>query len=200
MVDFRAHYWIVGGDGSQAYSSAINGYVPASDPGFAAYVGPGSILNEAELWKALASNGVVYPDWMFNGTTFSQPTPTTYTKAQLAAYAADARFRRTIVGIKVTSISSSSYFASDTASRNSIDATYAYMIEAPTATVQWKMMDNSFVTLDKPKTTTVMKDMASFAQSCYTCESTTVTSINGGTITTLAQVDSAFAAVSNVFP
>ena len=40
--------------------------------------------------------------------------------------------------------------------------------------------------------------MATFVQACFTCESTTLASINGGTITGLAAIDAAYAAVSNV--
>jgi hypothetical protein len=40
--------------------------------------------------------------------------------------------------------------------------------------------------------------MATFVQACFTCESNTLTAINGGSITTLAQIDAAFAAISNV--
>jgi hypothetical protein len=42
--------------------------------------------------------------------------------------------------------------------------------------------------------------MATFVQSCFTCESNTATGITGGSITTHAQVDAAFAAISNTFP
>jgi hypothetical protein len=37
-------------------------------------------------------------------------------------------------------------------------------------------------------------------QTCFSCESTTLAGITGGTITSLAQIDAAFAAISNVLP
>lgn len=180
-------YWLA--TDKRVYSGVTEKIVTDTDPAYVAWVGAG---HQAIPWPIdlpgnqtnQAMQDVLTPYGMF---------------VDLKYYAADARFRRTIVGIKVTSISNA-FFASDTAARNSIDAAYAYMVEAPTATVQWKMMDATFVTLDKAKCTTVMKDMAKFTQDCYACESSTVSAITGGTITTRTQVDSAFAAVSNVFP
>ena len=64
----------------------------------------------------------------------------------------------------------------------------------------WKMSDGSFIKLTAAQLATVLQDMATFVQSCFTCESTTVASINSGSITTLAAIDSAYAAISNVFP
>jgi hypothetical protein len=62
------------------------------------------------------------------------------------------------------------------------------------------MSDGSFVTLSKGSIATLMNNMASFVQNCYTCEYNTVDAITAGTITDRAGVDAAFAAVSNTFP
>ena len=45
-----------------------------------------------------------------------------------------------------------------------------------------------------------VQKMATFVQSCFSCESTLSAGITDGSITTLAQIDAAFAAISNVFP
>lgn len=118
----------------------------------------------------------------------------------LAYYAADARWRRQVSGVKVTSFNPNAYFASDPVSRNTVASAYDYALANPSNVVNWKMSDGTFVPMDKNKITTLMNDMASYVQSCYTCENDIVTSITGGSITTRAQVDSAFAAISNVFP
>jgi len=51
-------YWIVAGDESRAFSSAVGNYVPAGDATFAAWKADGTvptrILNEAELGEVLA--------------------------------------------------------------------------------------------------------------------------------------------------
>jgi hypothetical protein len=62
------------------------------------------------------------------------------------------------------------------------------------------MSDGSFITVDQAKLTTMANDIAGFVQACFTCEANTVTSINGGSITTTAEIDAAFAAISNVYP
>jgi hypothetical protein len=117
----------------------------------------------------------------------------------LKAYTADARWRRRNAGIKVTSLSSA-LFLSDEPSVNDINSSYNYGQANPAATFHWKMADGSFTTLNATQITTLHNDILNYVQSCYACESTTIASINGGTITTRAQVDSVFAAVTNVFP
>jgi hypothetical protein len=42
--------------------------------------------------------------------------------------------------------------------------------------------------------------MATFVQSCFTCESANLTAITGGTVVDLAAIDAAYAAISNTFP
>jgi hypothetical protein len=62
------------------------------------------------------------------------------------------------------------------------------------------MSDGSFVQLNNTQIATVNNDITDFVQKCFNCESTTLTGIDGGTITTMAQIDSAYAAISNVYP
>jgi hypothetical protein len=54
--------------------------------------------------------------------------------------------------------------------------------------------------LDEPGLAHILQEMATFVQSCFSCESNTLSDINGGTITTMAEIDAAFAAISNVLP
>ena len=118
----------------------------------------------------------------------------------LIAYTANARYNHASGGVVVTSLGGSVPFLSDPQSRNTVNSAYDYMILKGTGTVQWKLSDGTFVTLDKTKVTTLMNDMAGFVQSCFATEASTMASIGGGTITTQAQIDAAFAAISNVFP
>lgn len=63
-MDYSAKnwYWIVGGDESRVYSSAIGGYLPADDAGYLAWLAGGGvatrILNEDELAEVLANASV----------------------------------------------------------------------------------------------------------------------------------------------
>jgi hypothetical protein len=119
----------------------------------------------------------------------------------LAAYAAYVRYSYASGGIIVTSLGGSVPFLTDPVSRNTVNSAWDYLNAKGTGnSIQWKMSDGSFITLSTTQMNTLMNDMSVFVQSCFTCESTTVAGITGGTITTRAQVDAAFAAISNVFP
>jgi hypothetical protein len=62
------------------------------------------------------------------------------------------------------------------------------------------MSDGSFVTLDGAQITTLMNSVAAFVQACFDCESNNQAAIGAGSLTTLQQIDDAFAAISNVYP
>jgi hypothetical protein len=199
-VDATNWYWIVGGSSTQVYSSKSNTYVPLTDANYVAWTGAGNVASpiavEADIWPCVSA---FMPAWLFNGTTFSQPTPTTYTKAQLATYSANARYNHAYGGVIITSLSPVE-FMTDVVSRNTINSAYDYLNVNTAATVHWKMSDGSFVLLDHTKMTTLNNDVSNFVQSCFTCESNTLASINSGSITTTAAIDSAYAAISNTFP
>jgi hypothetical protein len=204
MIDVRNNYWIIGGSATDVYSSATNTMVPVGDQGYVDWCKgnfASSIANEAELADVLRAHGSQLPAWIFNASdTFIQPTPTTYSMAQLAAYSADARYRRASAGVKITTISSST-FLSDPVSRNTVNSAYDYsQAQGGSWSINWKMSDGSFVTLSKGSISTLMNNMAGFVQACFTCENNNLTAINAGTMTTLAQIDAAYAAVSNTFP
>ena len=197
------NYWIIADSTTDVYAGATNTMVPVADQTYQDWLVTGTpvpIGSEAELSAVIQSYGLL-PAWLFAATdTFIQPTPTTYTMGQLAAYTAAARYDHAGGGVVVTSLGGPVPFLSDPVSRNTINSAYDFMILKGSGTVQWKLSDGTFITLDKTKITTLMNDVATFVQSCFSCESTTVTNINSGSITTTAAIDAAFAAVSNVFP
>jgi hypothetical protein len=197
-------YWFVGGDQVNVYASKRNIYVDSTtDTDYQAWVGiiggPAiSIGTEAEIWPSLQAQAVL-PDWMFDGTTFSQPADGVYTKTQLSAYSANARYAHASGGVIISSLSPVS-FLSDPVSRNTMASALDYVTAHSGTIVQWKMSDGTFIAVDHTALTTMVNDVAGFVQGCFTCESNTAASINAGTITTLAAIDSAYAAISNVFP
>jgi Domain of unknown function (DUF4376) len=113
----------------------------------------------------------------------------------LKYYAADARWRRQTGGITVAGLN----YRTDRVSSNERNNAYNYAQANPGATFKWKLPDGTFATLDQAALTHVTMSESAFVQNCFTCENNTVASIIGGTITTRAQVDAAFAAISNVF-
>lgn len=114
----------------------------------------------------------------------------------LTYYAADARYRHASGGVTI----GGKPYLTDPVSRNTVASAHDYAVANPGHITDWKIADGTFIKLDEPGLAHVLQQMATFVQSCFTCESNTATAISGGSITTRAQVDSAFAAISNVFP
>jgi hypothetical protein len=203
LINIADHYWIIGGSTTDVYSSKTNTRVLTNDPAYVEWTGglaASPIASEAELATVLQAMGSQLPAWLWNAPSFIQPTPTTYSKPQLAAYNADARYRKASGGIKVTSLGGAVPFLTDPQSRNTVNSAYQYAVANPAHVTDWKMTDGSFVKLNLTQLTTLNNDMTTFVQSCFTCESTTLTSINGGSVTTLTQIDTAFSAISSTFP
>ena len=202
MIYITNHYWVIGSSTTEVYSSASNTLVPTDDATYAAWAANNTaspIVSEAELSDVIQQYNIL-PPWLFTASdTFIQPTPTTYTNGQLAAYSANARYNHASGGLTISAISAVP-FMTDPVSRNTVDSANAYAVANPGHITDWKMSDGSFIKLTAAQLATVLQDMATFVQSCFTCESTTLASITGGTITTLAAIDSAYAAISNVLP
>jgi hypothetical protein len=154
------------------------------------------IASEAELADALRANGTQLPAWLFNATTFIQPTAATYSKSQLAAYSADARSRKASGGANIAG----KPYLSDPVSRNTIGSAHDYAVANPGHVTDWKLADGTFTQLNESQLAHALQEMATFVQSCFTCESANLTAITGGTVVDLAAIDAAYAAISNTFP
>lgn len=110
LYDLAAHYdvrcwqWIVGGDRTRLYASAGNTWI--TDAGTVAEViasgRVSSIASLAELAEVLRGQapGLV-PDWLVACPDFVQPERGAYTAEQLHAYAAHARWRAEVRGVRV---------------------------------------------------------------------------------------------------
>ena len=180
-------YWLA--DDARVYGSSAQTIVTDTDAGYVAWTGDGNIATPWPRDDAGNQTDAALQDVLTPHNVY----------VDLAAYAAYVRYNLQTGGFIVTSLSPVP-FNSDPVSINAINTAYDYALANGSAIFQWKMSDGSFITVNKAKITTMQNDATAFTQSCYTCESTTVASINGGTITTQAQVDAAFAAISNVFP
>jgi uncharacterized protein DUF4376 len=181
-------YWLVNGN---IYHSKRNIYVPSNDADF---VARGSfaipILNEAEIWPQISS---YLPAWLWNGTTMSQPSTNQYTVEQLKGYAADARWRKQTGGITVAGVS----YLTDRISTNERNVAYNLAQDA-NITFQWKT-PSGFVALTSSQLNSVALNEMNFIQACFAKEQTVGDSIDGGTITTLGQIDAAFDSIPNIF-
>jgi hypothetical protein len=177
-------YWLA--DDNRVFASARQVIVTNTDATYMAWVGAGGV---ATVWPRdgagnqtnAALQAVVAPYGIF---------------VNLIYYAANARFNKASGGVSVTGL----VYNTDVVSRNTINSAYAFSTANPAQTFSWKLSDGSFVTLDQAGVAKLNNSVSTFVQDCFTCESNTVASINGGTITTRANVDAAFAAISNVFP
>jgi hypothetical protein len=176
-------YWLA--EDARVYASARQAIVTDQDAAYVAW----AANNTATPWpRDLADNqtdaalqDVVGPYGQF---------------VNLRYYAADARWRRQTGGITVAGVA----YRTDRVSENERNAAYNYSQANAAATFQWKLPDGTFVTLDATALAHVTTSEGDFIQACFTCEKDTVASIAGGTITSRAEVDAAFAAISNVFP
>jgi hypothetical protein len=187
MIDPFNWYWLA--DDSRVYGSAKQTIVTDTDPDYVAWTDAGGV---ATIWPS---------DEAGNQTDAAlQEVLMPYNLwVDLKAYAANVRYNHASGGVIITSLSPVA-FLSDPISRNTVDSAFSYLTANASATIQWKMSDGSWITVDKAKVTTMNNDIATFIHNCFDCESTTVSGIDGGTITTQQQIDAAFAAISNVFP
>jgi Domain of unknown function (DUF4376) len=191
----RAWYWQVG---TQIYASVSNTYVPASDPGYVTWAENNAavvVADEVELWGIVGNAISEMPRWLFYEGEFVQPTVGAYSKCNLGGYTVYVREARIGGGIVVNG----KPFATDPVTLMSLNAAYIYTQNTPGATFQWKLPDGSFLTLNKADVQTLQACVSQDGQLCYDCESSTLAAIEAGTITTLAQIDAAFAALSNVY-
>jgi hypothetical protein len=196
-INVADHYWSIGGSTTAYYQSKSNTMVPPNDPDFAAwlalYANPTAIANEAELAVVLQAYGSKLPAWLFTAASFIQPAPSVYSKSQLAAYSADARYRKASGGCTI----GGKPYLTDPVARNTVGSAHDYAVANPGHITDWKLADGTFIQLDEAQLAHVLQQMATFVQACFTCESTNFTGINAGSMTTLAQIDAAFAAISN---
>jgi hypothetical protein len=172
-------YWIVNGSTTQVYSSASNTYVPPTDATYESWLvqgnRPSRIVSEVELWGVVSTYGL-FPSWMFNGTTFAQPSVGNYTAAQLAAYAQYKQGQNVEASTSTTSLILLQGAAS-IAQTNSA------------ATFQWVESTGVSVTLTAAQMLTIFSAVTTFMQATFNVLASVLAAITAGTIATKAQVD-----------
>lgn len=176
-------YWFIGADTNNVWSSARATLVPTSDQAYTDWTN----ASPGNLARSVATMADV--ENILRGT-YPPGTPKTY--------AADVRYRKASGGVIIQSLSPA-LFLTDAVSRNTMGSALSYAKDNPGATMHWKMSDGTFITVVEADLLKMVNTTAGFVQSCFTCEGDMVAGIDGSTITTLAQIDAAFAAISNVF-
>lgn len=195
IIDPKNHYWIVGGAADRVYSSATNSYVAADDAGYtqwlSAFNRPTPILNEAELWEVLSTYAPGYlPAWLFDGTSFVQPAPGAYTKAQLKAYTASARYDREIRGITVGGVA----VLTDRQSQSMVSNAFSYLSKAPAGTTADYKGASGWVSLTAAQLEPIALAVGTHVQACFSAERLVGEEIDSGAVKTPAAIDAALAA------
>ncbi|WP_316172154.1 MULTISPECIES: DUF4376 domain-containing protein [unclassified Bradyrhizobium] len=186
-------YWKVGST-EGVYSSATNTYVAESDTAYQNWLSevsgrmPSKLDSEAEVWGYVRA---FRDEWLFNGTTFAQPTPTSYTKAQLKAYSAATRYRKETGGMTINGV------ALDTSreSQGMINGAYNMAVKDATFTTQWKCADGAFTALNAAQIEATAVAIAQHVQACFAAEADVASQIDSGAIISLPLIDQAYAGI-----
>lgn len=107
----------------------------------------------------------------------------------LIAYAADARWRRETGGLQFGGFT----VATDDRSKMMIIGARAAAVADPDFTTEWKMADNSFITLDAATIIAISDAVLAHVAECFAIEAQVLAAIADGTVTTTAEIDTAFA-------
>lgn len=158
----------------------------------------------AEIWPNTSKSQLVFtPELMativevqsgsvavgdaWDGAAFSRPA---ISKADLDAYASAARFAKECAGLTINGVS----LATDRAAQSMMTGAVVYAQVNPSSSVKWKTA-GGFVTLTAAQVIAIGQRVATYVEDCFSKEAELVSSIEAGTITTTAEIDSAFASV-----
>ena len=109
----------------------------------------------------------------------------------LAAYAADARYRRETGGVTVAGIA----VPTDRASQQMIAGMLASAQLDPAVVIKFKAPDG-FVTLDATAVISLARAVGAHVQAAFTAEAAILDRIASGKIASIAQIDAAFAEIA----
>jgi hypothetical protein len=108
--------------------------------------------------------------------------------------AGEKRFATETGGITANGIS----IPTDRMTQAQLTGAYNYLQVVPSATINWKLADGTFVNLNAAAITAIATAVAAHVQACFAAEASLAAGIDASppTITTTAQIDVALAAVS----
>jgi hypothetical protein len=193
MFNARDWYWSVGDDAARVFSSRRNTYVDAAnDADYAAWAKihgpyPSQVESESDIWFYLQE---FMPAWLWNGTTMAQPSATTYSKHQLAGYAAEARGRKEQGGM--TLATGMPILTDERAQVRILGLRLVAHDNAP-LTTKWLAPDGKFYDLTAAQVIAMSDELQAHINDCFVIAADVQAQIAAGAITTREQVDSAFA-------
>jgi hypothetical protein len=185
-MSYNPYDWFWLADDARIFGSAKQTVIDDQDADYIAWTNAG---NTATPWPRDAAGNQT------NAALQAVLTPFNLF-IDLALYAAFVRYNHASGGVSI----GGQPYLSDPVARNTVDSAHTYAVNNPGHITDWKLADGTFIQLNEAQLAHVLQQMATFVQACFTCESTTASSITGGSVTTHAQVDAAFAAISNVLP
>jgi hypothetical protein len=188
--DIRNWYWIVGEQTDRVYSSKSNSYVPVDDPDYVAFLESGSkpspIATEAEIWPCVS---VFMDPALFNGTTFAQPAPDSYSKDQLLAHAHAKRWHKENGGTELDGMP----ISTDDRSKILIDGQRIAAEADSSWTTIWHGADGKLYPVNATKMIAISDALNAHVRACFTTYARLSDDIAAGKITTLKQIEAAFA-------
>src|SRR5262245_8997549 len=184
-------YWTIGGK-SGVYSSKRNIYVPETDDEYEAWrarnpmMEPPNVPTEADVWFYVQN---YLPLWVWNGTTMSQPGAGQYTKDQLVNYNGLARFAKVDGGMVAAGVP----VKTDERSRNFIQGGRMLAEADPDWTTKWLGSDGNIYDVDAAQMIEMSTVVGTHTNQCYLVFDQVNTGVTLGSITTTAQIDTAYA-------
>ena len=173
--NIRDWYWIVGGDTTQVWSSAQAKFVPVGDPGYVAFLAGGGMPQRISSVEELAA-------------VFAQQYPA----GMLSTYANYKQWSLATAGYTITLSGVTCLFATDPESLTLITGKAVRLGQPnPPATIEWQFASGS-VELTAADFMLAANAIADFFQGTFdTLLKVVLPGISAGTITSLAQIDSA---------
>jgi|SRR5215831_9837867 len=189
---FQPHdwYWTIGDAG--VYSSKRNIYVPSDDPDFVAWqesnVEPITLANEAEVWYYVRDS---LPAWLWNGEMCSQPALNQYHTYQLTNYSAMKRWETETKGIKVSGVP----LRTDDRSKQMLGNARAKAKDDESFTTTWIGSDGKLYPVTSADMIKMADGVSDHVDACFDRYATLDGQIKSGQVTTLKQIDDAYAGI-----
>lgn len=124
-----------------------------------------------------------------DGTLTTPPVSDTGADFDLPAYAAHKRWEKEVGGIEVNGLT----VATDDRSKTMISGARVAAMANPDFTTSWKGAGGEFVPLDANAVIAISDAVLAHVSNCFAAEAQVLADIEAGSITTIEQIDAAFA-------
>jgi len=167
-------YWIVAGDEANVWSSARHMLVPADDAAYLAWLeqgySPSPIASMGELYDVLALQ---------------------FPPGSLTTYTASKRWQKEQGGI---TLSFGMPIKTDDRAQAKITGVYAAQRVNPAVSTPWHAADGTVHDLTAAQMDAMNNELLTHINNCFSISADVLAGIEDGSITTLEQIDAAFAA------